>query len=160
MKQGVSTGLSWKCLWKVSCFHELKYVQKIFYKQMDLAEDNLFQNFQSTQAYFKLWPQLQEFRCRLLHWQNSHRKKCFLAIFQLYCSEFYQWSRHHIGILQDMRLRFCRPLIFSAQILTFPPVLLHLILEKSSLKNQIWRIEYFVYFELDFYCLCSLQKFS
>ena len=30
--------------------------------------------------------------------------------------------------------------------------------EKPSLKNQVWRTEFLVYVELDFYCLCSLQK--
>ena len=34
----------------------------------------------------------------------------------------------------------------------------HLIFEIFSLKNQVWRTGFFVYFELDFYCLRSLQK--
>ena len=29
---------------------------------------------------------------------------------------------------------------------------------KSSLKNQVRQTGFLVYFELDFYCLCSLQK--
>ena len=33
-----------------------------------------------------------------------------------------------------------------------------LIFEKSSLKNQVWRTVFLVYFKLNFYCLCSLQK--
>ena len=40
----------------------------------------------------------------------------------------------------------------------FPPVDLYLIFEKSSLKNQVLQTRFLVYFELDFYCLCSLQK--
>ena len=32
--------------------------------------------------------------------------------------------------------------------------------EISSLKNQVRRTRFFVYFDLDFYCLCSLQKSS
>ena len=39
-----------------------------------------------------------------------------------------------------------------------PSVLLYLIFEKSSLKNQVQRTGFLVYFVLDFYCLCSLQK--
>ena len=39
-----------------------------------------------------------------------------------------------------------------------PLVDLYLISEKSIWKNQIRRTGFFVYFELDFYCLCSLQK--
>ena len=41
---------------------------------------------------------------------------------------------------------------------TIPPIHLHLIFEISSLKNPVHRTGFFVYFELDFYCLCSLQK--
>ena len=37
---------------------------------------------------------------------------------------------------------------------------LHLIFEISSLKNQVRGAGFFVYLELDFYCLCSLQKSS
>ena len=50
---------------------------------------------------------------------------------------------------KDIRLCFCHPLILSAQILTFPPVLLYLILEKSSLKNQVQQTGLLVYLELD-----------
>ena len=35
---------------------------------------------------------------------------------------------------------------------------LYLISEKSSWKDQVWWTGFLVYFELDFYCLCSLQK--
>ena len=42
----------------------------------------------------------------------------------------------------------------------FPPVDLYLIFEKSSLKNQVLQTGFLVYFELDFYCLCSLKKSS
>ena len=35
---------------------------------------------------------------------------------------------------------------------------LYLIFEKSSWKNPVRRTGFLVYFELDFYCLCSLQK--
>ena len=38
------------------------------------------------------------------------------------------------------------------------PVDLFLISEKSIWKNQVWWTGFFVYFKLDFYCLCSLQK--
>ena len=38
------------------------------------------------------------------------------------------------------------------------PIHLYLIFEKSSLKNQVWWNGFLAYFELDFYCLCSLQK--
>ena len=40
----------------------------------------------------------------------------------------------------------------------FPPVDLYLISEKSIWKNQVRRTGFLVYFKLDFYCLCSLQK--
>ena len=39
-----------------------------------------------------------------------------------------------------------------------PPVDLYLIYEKSIWKHQVKQNEFLVYFELDFYCLCSLQK--
>ena len=38
------------------------------------------------------------------------------------------------------------------------PVDLYLISEKSIWKNQVQQTGFLVYFELDFYCLCSLQK--
>ena len=38
------------------------------------------------------------------------------------------------------------------------PIDLYLISEKSIRKNQVRLTEFLVYFELDFYCLCSLQK--
>ena len=38
----------------------------------------------------------------------------------------------------------------------FPPVDLYLIFEKSSLKNQVLQTRFLVYFELDFYCLCTV----
>ena len=44
--------------------------------------------------------------------------------------------------------------------LTSPPVDLYLIFEKLSLRNQVERTAFLVYFELDFYYLCSLQKSS
>ena len=34
----------------------------------------------------------------------------------------------------------------------------YLIFEKSSWNNQVWQTGFLVYFELDFYCLCSLHK--
>jgi len=37
-----------------------------------------------------------------------------------------------------------------------PPVDLYLISEKSSWKNQVRRTGFLVYFELDFYCLCTV----
>ena len=40
----------------------------------------------------------------------------------------------------------------------WPPVDLYLISEKSIWKNQVRRTRFLVYFKLDFYCLCSLQK--
>ena len=39
-----------------------------------------------------------------------------------------------------------------------PPVDLYLISEKSIWKNQVRCTGILVYFKLDFYCLCSLQK--
>ena len=39
-----------------------------------------------------------------------------------------------------------------------PPVDLYLISEKSIWKNKVRRTGFLVYFKLDFYCLCSLQK--
>ena len=38
------------------------------------------------------------------------------------------------------------------------PIHLYLIFEKSNWKNQVRQTGFFVYFELDFYCLCRLQK--
>ena len=40
----------------------------------------------------------------------------------------------------------------------WPPVDLYLIFEKSTWRNQVRQTGFLVYFELDFYCLCSLQK--
>ena len=39
-----------------------------------------------------------------------------------------------------------------------PSVDLYLISEKSIWKDQAQQTGFLVYFELDFYCLCSLQK--
>ena len=39
-----------------------------------------------------------------------------------------------------------------------PPVDLYLISEDSIWKNQVRQTGFLVYYELDFYCLCSLQK--
>ena len=39
-----------------------------------------------------------------------------------------------------------------------PPVDLYLISEKSIWKNQVGQTDFLVYFKLDFYCLCGLQK--
>ena len=46
----------------------------------------------------------------------------------------------------------------KSQISSAPPIHLHLIFEISSLKNLVQQTGFFVYFRLDFYCLCSLQK--
>ena len=45
--------------------------------------------------------------------------------------------------------------LFSAQ-----AAILHLYFnfEKSSWKNEVWQTGFLVYFELDFFCMCSLQK--
>ena len=40
------------------------------------------------------------------------------------------------------------------------PVDLYLIAEKSIRKNQVQQTAFLVYFKLDLYCLCSLQKSS
>ena len=40
------------------------------------------------------------------------------------------------------------------------PIHLYLIFEKSSWKTQVWQTGFLIYFKLDFYCLCSLQKIS
>ena len=45
-------------------------------------------------------------------------------------------------------------------LLDFHSTDLHLIFEKSRLKNQGGLTWFFVYFEIDFYCLCSLQNSS
>ena len=37
-------------------------------------------------------------------------------------------------------------------------ITINLIIEKSSWKNQVWRTGFLVYFKLDFYCRCNLQK--
>ena len=42
--------------------------------------------------------------------------------------------------------------------IAFPSVDLHLISEKSIWKNQVRQTGFLLYFELDFCCLCSLQK--
>ena len=39
-----------------------------------------------------------------------------------------------------------------------PPVDLYLISQKSIWRNQVRQTGFLVYFKLDFYCLCSLQK--
>jgi drug/metabolite transporter (DMT)-like permease len=46
---------------------------------------------------------------------------------------------------------------FRSQVF-YPPVDLYLISEKSIWKNQVRQTGFLVYFELDFYCPCSLQK--
>ena len=38
------------------------------------------------------------------------------------------------------------------------PIHLYLIFEISSWKNPVWGTGFLVYFEMDFYCLCSLKK--
>ena len=48
--------------------------------------------------------------------------------------------------------------IFSTVVVDRRPIHLYLIFKKSSWKNQVRQTEFLVYFELDFYCLCSLQK--
>ena len=46
----------------------------------------------------------------------------------------------------------------EAQEPAIPPVDLYLISEKSIWKNQDQQTGFLVYFKLNFYCLCSLQK--
>ena len=41
---------------------------------------------------------------------------------------------------------------------TLHPIHLYLIFEKSNWKNQVRKTGVLIYFELDFYCLCSQQK--
>ena len=48
--------------------------------------------------------------------------------------------------------------ILTTSVLHSPPVDLYLISEKSIWKNQVRQTGFLVYFKLDFYCLCSLQK--
>ena len=48
--------------------------------------------------------------------------------------------------------------ISTVKLPVVPPVDLYLISGKSIWKNQVRRTGFLVYFELDFYCLCSLQK--
>ena len=38
------------------------------------------------------------------------------------------------------------------------PVDLYLISEKTIWRSQVWQTGFLVYLDLDFYCLCSLQK--
>ena len=46
----------------------------------------------------------------------------------------------------------------QGQVLALHPIHLYLIFEKSSWKNQVRRTGFLIYFELDCYFLCSLQK--
>ena len=68
----------------------------------------------------------------------------------------------HAGILTLLRLNHMSS---KVQIKWFCPLFyrgvhLHSDFEISSLKNLVRRTGFFVYFELDFYCLRSLQKSS
>ena len=59
---------------------------------------------------------------------------------------------NHIFINVDKILREKETLPF------YPPVDLYLIFEKSTWRNQVRQTGLKTYFELDFHCLCSLQK--
>ena len=52
-------------------------------------------------------------------------------------------------------LSLTRLLSIAGLVWVQPPIDLHLIFEKLSLRNQVERTAFLVYFELDFYCLCS-----
>ena len=67
-----------------------------------------------------------------------------------------------LGVIQQLRGQnfaiFDPPPLAWTVFIPWPPVDLYLISEKSIWKNQVHRTRFLVYFERDFYCLCSLQK--
>ena len=78
-----------------------------------------------------------------LIWTNNRNRACSVQI-----------SDNVIGV---HRLLLILGLRNTSQ--DYSPVDLYLISEKNSIwKNQVWRTGFLVYFDLNFYCLCSLQK--
>ena len=66
----------------------------------------------------------------------------------------YLWVFHQNSFLYSPWLRpYC-----DFMILDNPPVDLHLIFEKSSLKNKVGQTRFLVYFKLDFYCKIQVQN--
>ena len=70
------------------------------------------------------------------------------------------WQKKHDFYLY---LKLCQMgYEFSTKVFKVPTphIHLHLIFEISSLKNLVRWTGFFVYFKLNFYCMCSLQKSS
>ena len=100
----------------------------------------------------------------------------------VYCTVYGLIEQHFLGILifyacwrlagvsraSDIQNVFCffsvfkleqgLTLLFHQFVGPLPPVDLYLSFESPSLKNQVRRTWFFVYFKLNFYCLCRLQK--
>ena len=84
----------------------------------------------------------------------STKFSLFVPYFQILL-QFFAFYHKFLPVLVQLLLKHICCSSFAAAI---PPVDLYLISEKSIWKNQVRRTGFLVYFELDFYCLCSLQK--
>ena len=78
----------------------------------------------------------------------------------LFCQNDPPMQCNGIIILAKGKLATMPTLTFTANLVpySFRPIHLYLIFEKSSSKNWFQWIGFSVYFEVDFYCLFSLQK--
>ena len=63
-----------------------------------------------------------------------------------------------LALVVSTFLLFTYALCAKNKVIRLTPVDLYLISEKSIWKNPVRQIGFLVYFKLDFYCLCSLQK--
>ena len=103
--------------------------------------------------------------CRHGLMPNLIKKSWTVSSKQILCSKF--CTRLNLKIVQGRNHNFfwcnhieVEPTLNQSNHGSLRPIHLHLIFEISSLKNQVQWTWFFVYFELDFYCLYSLQKSS
>ena len=92
----------------------------------------------------------------LLCEENQNSKKCQIADGKIFCYRKKGLGKlYKVQCVSDNGKYPIRLFLVSSSI---PPVYLCLVTEKPIWKNQVRRTGFIVYFEMNFYCLCSLQK--
>ena len=94
----------------------------------------------------------QNFKLQFLHLvNNKYTQRSYSQDVTILIKSFSMCNGRWIVLYKYVNIWIC---------LLTPPVHLFLVFEISSLKNQVSWTRFLVYFKLDFYCRCCLQKSS
>ena len=100
--------------------------------------------------------------CWVTFWQNLKDWQLHMYLLSLKTTTIYYFVNLQSFGKESHKNNSCLNLTQDSNSESYdsPLIDLHLIFEKLSLKNQVERTWFFVYFELNFYCLCKIQVWN